>query len=182
MTNSGVCIKDGWYDSSEHDYYGILEDVVQLKYHGLHNKVMLFKCCWFDVPGGVRVDKNHGIVEVKCNTFLKNYEPFIFAAQVVQVYYLSYPSTKQERRNWWVAIKTRARTLPKFQLTEESDNSMPTVLDFFQEDGPCCQFIVDIEDDIPETLHDENIIEPLSAAEVEFILQQWANEISEIET
>jgi hypothetical protein len=68
-----------------------------------------------------------------------------------------------------------------FQLTKESDNSVPTIPDFFQEDGPCCQFTVDIEDDIPETLNDENIIEPLSVAEVEFILQQRANEIPEIE-
>jgi hypothetical protein len=59
---------------------------------------------------------------------------------------------------------------------------VPTVPDFFQEDSPCCQFIVDIEDDIPQMLNNENIIETLSTAEVEFILQQRANEIPEIET
>jgi hypothetical protein len=88
----------------------------------------------------------------------------------------------EKEKNWWVAIKTRAKTLSKFQLTEESDNLVPTVPDFFQEDSPCCQFIVDIEDDIPQMLNNENIIETLSTAEVEFILQQRANEIPEIET
>jgi hypothetical protein len=42
--NSGICIKGGWYDNNEHDYYGILEEVVELEYRGLHNKVMIFKC------------------------------------------------------------------------------------------------------------------------------------------
>jgi Domain of unknown function (DUF4216) len=97
--NSEICIKRGWYDNNEHDYYGILEEIVEPEYRGLHNKVVLFKCHWFDVPGGVKINKDYSIVEVKRNSFLKTYESFVFAAQATQIYYLSYPSTKRERRH-----------------------------------------------------------------------------------
>jgi hypothetical protein len=36
--NSGICIKGGWYDGTEHNYYGILDDVVELEYRGLYKK------------------------------------------------------------------------------------------------------------------------------------------------
>lgn len=48
-SNSGVCIKGTNYITNESDYYGILEEVVQLDYPGLPEKhVVVFKCSWFD--------------------------------------------------------------------------------------------------------------------------------------
>jgi Domain of unknown function (DUF4216) len=155
---------------------------VELEYRGLHNKVMIFKCHWFDVPGGVKIDKDHSIVEVKCNSFLKTYEPFVFAAQATQVYYLSYPSTKRERRNWWVVIKIKVKTLPSFSLVEENNNIASNVSEFFQEDGPCFSFMIDTENDIPKALNDHDVVEPLSIVKIEFIMQQRDNLAPEVET
>jgi hypothetical protein len=54
MINNGVCIKGEWAgEDTVHDYYGVLEEVVELEYEG-HNKVVLFKCHWFNITDGVR--------------------------------------------------------------------------------------------------------------------------------
>jgi Domain of unknown function (DUF4216) len=100
IINSGICIKGSWYDGTEHDYYGVLEDVVELEYRGLHNKVVLFKCQWVDVERGVKVDRNRGIVEVNHKSVLSVYESFVFVVDALQVYYLRYPSPKRERKKW----------------------------------------------------------------------------------
>ncbi|XP_078169522.1 uncharacterized protein LOC144563939 [Carex rostrata] len=96
--SSGVCIKGEWDGiDTPQDYYGLLQEVIELHYDGL-NKVVLFRCNWFEIINGVRVDIQHGIVEVKHASPLKNYEPFILAPQAIQVFYLPYASDKIERR------------------------------------------------------------------------------------
>ncbi|XP_017982351.1 PREDICTED: guanine nucleotide-binding protein-like 3 homolog [Theobroma cacao] len=47
--NSGVCIKGSFYNDYERDFYGILVDIIELEYFGIGNKVVLFKCHWFDI-------------------------------------------------------------------------------------------------------------------------------------
>ncbi|XP_078152644.1 uncharacterized protein LOC144547837 [Carex rostrata] len=125
--NSGVCIK-GETESggTPQDYYGVLEEVIQLTYEG-GNKVVLFKCYWFDITNGVKVDCQHGIVEVKHESRLKTYEPFVLACQAVQVSYLPYASMLLERKKWWVAFKTS----PKGQFRHDEDD---TNLEFYQEE------------------------------------------------
>ena len=44
MMNSGVYVKGSSYDTNECDYYGMLEEVVRLKYLGSKCKVFMFKC------------------------------------------------------------------------------------------------------------------------------------------
>jgi hypothetical protein len=108
--NSGVCIKGQSDDNDEaqQDYYGVLQEVVELNYEG-GNKVLLFKCYWFDIIHGVRIDEERGIVEVKHASRLRYYDPFVLAVQTIQVYYLPYASTRGDRKNWWVAIKTQKK-------------------------------------------------------------------------
>ena len=85
--SSGVCIKGEWDANGEQiDYYGVLQDVIELEYDA--HKVVLFRCDWFDIINGVKVDRKHGIVEVKHTSRLANYEPFVLAAQATQVCYL----------------------------------------------------------------------------------------------
>ena len=83
--NSGVWVKGETEGDQNYDFYGILQDVVQLQYPGPDNKVVIFKCRWFDIPNGVRVDKKHGLVEVKHTSVLRTDEPFILACQASQV-------------------------------------------------------------------------------------------------
>jgi Domain of unknown function (DUF4216) len=107
--NGGVCIKREWDgNDAPQDYYGVLQEVVELQYRG-GNKVVLFNCNGFDIINGVRVDQTHGIVEVKHASRLRHYEPFVLACQAIQAYYLPYASTKGDRKNWWVAMKTQRK-------------------------------------------------------------------------
>jgi Domain of unknown function (DUF4216) len=107
--NSGVCIKGEWDgNDAPQDYYRVLQEVVELQYRG-GNKIVLFNCNWFDIINGVRVDQTRGLVEVKHASRLRHYEPLVLACQVIQVYYLPYASTKGDRKNWWVAMKTQRK-------------------------------------------------------------------------
>jgi hypothetical protein len=126
--SSGVCIKGEWdANNTQIDYYGVLQDVIELQYDA--QKVILFRCDWFDIINGVKVDRKHGIVEVKHTSRLTNYEPFVLAAQAIQVCYLPYASQKAERRPWWVAMKTS----PKSRFRAEGEDAN---LEFYQEERP----------------------------------------------
>ena len=108
--NSGVCVKDNYYNDFDRDFYGILTDIIELEYFGIGNKVVLFKCHWFDTERGLHVDPRHGLVDIKHKSILASNEPFILAEQSQQVYFSTYPSTKKDRRHWWAVFKTKARS------------------------------------------------------------------------
>ena len=62
--NNGVCVKGSTSSELEVDYYGRLEEVVELQYHE-QNRVFLFKCYWYDTTDrGIRVDPHYGLVEI----------------------------------------------------------------------------------------------------------------------
>ena len=48
-----------------------------------------------------------------------NYDHFILAANAIQVYYMPYPQKIKEKVDWWVIIKTRARSMVNDQYTLE---------------------------------------------------------------
>nr|GEV04900.1 hypothetical protein [Tanacetum cinerariifolium] len=53
--NSEVCVKGACYNKSECDFYGMLEEVIEVAYHGVeHRVVILFKCKWFDAARGTK--------------------------------------------------------------------------------------------------------------------------------
>jgi len=84
MRNSGVCTRGSVYGQPEDDYYGILQEVIQLEYPGLPIKqVVLFNCTWFDPTPrrGTRIHDQYGIVEVRANRRYNRYDPFILASQ-----------------------------------------------------------------------------------------------------
>lgn len=63
----------GYHDATNHlkslvresKYYGLLDDVLEVKYYGLgHCVVVVFKCTWFYTNGVVRVDPKHGLVDI----------------------------------------------------------------------------------------------------------------------
>ncbi|KAL0387517.1 UNVERIFIED_CONTAM: hypothetical protein Sradi_2633500 [Sesamum radiatum] len=43
-TNYGVCVLGSAYSECEVDYYGLLEEIVELEYYGLERGIILFKC------------------------------------------------------------------------------------------------------------------------------------------
>jgi len=62
--NDGVCVKGSTCSKLEVDYYGRLEEVVELQYHSEQNRVFLFICYLHDTTDrGIRVDPHYGLVE-----------------------------------------------------------------------------------------------------------------------
>ena len=75
--NSGVQIEA---------YYGFIEEIWELDYGLEEMKVPLFRCKWVRVPKGVMTDK-YGMRTIDFKHLAYLDEPFIFAKDVVQVFY-----------------------------------------------------------------------------------------------
>ena len=81
--NSGVCVRGSTCNEFKVDYYGKLEEVIELQYHSEHNRVFLFKYYWYDTTDrGIRVDPHYGLVEINSKARLHNVnDVFVFAKQ-----------------------------------------------------------------------------------------------------
>ena len=113
--NNGVMVR-GQDQSCNVPYYGLLTDIVELQYTK-GNKVVLFKCDWYDVSReriGYKRDR-HGITIVNTSRKLKTIEPFVLACQATQVYYVN--GIKDP--TWNVVIETMPRNLYKMPSDEE---------------------------------------------------------------
>ena len=101
--NSGVCIKGSNYSADESDYYGQLSEVVELEYPRLkNNRIILFKCEWFDPTRnmGTKIHSDYKLVDVNHKHRFNRYEPFIMVVQATQVYYCTYPSLSRDKSDW----------------------------------------------------------------------------------
>lgn len=130
----------------ELEYYGIIMDIIELKFDGDENfKLVLFDCHWFHPVNGVRRLEKFGLVEVAHASCNPADEPFVLASQVSQVYYVPYACTTDPNLNaWWVAYKVRPLgSLPITSLDDYNSND-PSCVDIFQEDGLEGEFIIDI--------------------------------------
>jgi len=126
--NSGVCVKGSTSSELEVDYYGRLEEVVELQYHNKHNIMFLFKCYWYDTTDrGIRVDPHYGLVEINSKARLRNInDVFIFAKQCQQVYYTYTPSFRKDRSrvDWLSVLKTKPRGRVEVVQDENEDTSV----------------------------------------------------------
>ncbi|KAL4558827.1 hypothetical protein LXL04_037030 [Taraxacum kok-saghyz] len=108
-SNSGVCVRRETYNAQESDYYGILDEILELEYCGNeHSIALMFKCVWFDNNQGVVVNKNK-LVDIKHKSRLQTDDPFIMASQAEQVFYTSYPGVNKETKNLWAVVKVKPR-------------------------------------------------------------------------
>jgi len=109
--NIDVCVKGSTSSELEVDYYGRLEEVVELQYHNEQNIVFLFKCYSYDTTDkGIRVDPYYGLVEINSKARLRNInDVFVFAKQCQQVYYTYTPSFRKGRSrvDWLSVLKTK---------------------------------------------------------------------------
>lgn len=165
--NSGICVKGSTYIGNELDYYGILEEVLELQYLGHDNHIVIFKCHWFD-PHFVQNDTTYKIVDVKHKSKLRTYEPFILAAQAQQVYYSNYPSPRM--KDWWAVCKVKTRILPNYESESSEVPDENTSNTFFQADqtdvGPLgTHFSLD-ETDESLWLYKENEVEEVDPSDL----------------
>ncbi|KAL0358497.1 UNVERIFIED_CONTAM: hypothetical protein Sangu_0699100 [Sesamum angustifolium] len=126
--NCGVCVKSSSYRDTENDFYGMLEEIIELDYplnDDLH--VVLFKCRWVDPTRGMKVHPHYHLVDVNFKRVYQKDEPFILAQQAVQVYYTEYPSMKRDKIDWMAVCKTKARRVESHwtNVAYEIDEEVP---------------------------------------------------------
>ncbi|XP_050902383.1 uncharacterized protein LOC127112997 [Lathyrus oleraceus] len=110
MQNSGVMITaSSMHFSSSKDknpvlastaYFGVIEEIWELNY--VKFKVPIFKCKWVNSNNGVQTDEL-GFTLVDLDKVGYKDEPFIMAAQAVQVFYVKDPSNTR----WSVVLQRR---------------------------------------------------------------------------
>jgi len=126
--NSGVCIKGSTSSEFEVDYYGSLEEVIELQYHNEQNRVFLFKCYWYDTTDrGIRVDPHYGLVEINSKARHRNVnDVFVFAKQCQQVYYTYTLSFRKDRSrvDWLSVLKTKPKGRVEVVQDENEDTSV----------------------------------------------------------
>nr|GEY15801.1 hypothetical protein [Tanacetum cinerariifolium] len=130
----------GDHGSSMIDYFGILQEVLEVVYLGGNKRVLVFKCEWFKVDNanGLQVDKESRITSV--NTSRKWYvdQPYILASQAKQVFYV--PDLKLGR-NWYVVESNDPRTL--YNVSVEKVAERHRVEEIYQKEEPHLNMPVD---------------------------------------
>ncbi|XP_042958085.1 uncharacterized protein LOC122293618 [Carya illinoinensis] len=130
--NSGVLVT-GDQDTDNVDFYGIINDVVELHYMG-GRRVYLFSCDWFDVGAkkrGVRVDDH--LTSLNMNRTWNKDEPYVLACQASQCFYIR---DLREKGNWYVVQKYNNRNvydIPPVQRVLESIDGELSDDDAYQE-------------------------------------------------
>ena len=107
--NSSVFVRSSNGDSSKDDFYGLLNEIMEIEEPGPLMRVVLFKCMWFDLVKEMKVHTKFNLIEINYKKMYMKYEPFVLAQQAIQVYYASYPSLKRDKADWWGVYKTKAR-------------------------------------------------------------------------
>ncbi|XP_074586875.1 uncharacterized protein LOC141842759 [Curcuma longa] len=128
-TNYGVSVLGSTINEYEVDYYGVLEEILELQYYGLKDAIVLFKCHWYDTSGkGMKVHRL-GLVEIDHKSKLNTDDPFILAAQAQQVYYTRSPTIKRERNDWVTVCKVNARGKFDIPLLEEQEEIISPIVE-----------------------------------------------------
>ena len=131
-SSCGVLVK-GTSDGSGSgvDYYGVLEEVIQLEYLGEPRKrCLLFRCEWYDPsnPRGTRYSKLNCTYEINIQRKYAKYDPFIIGDVAYQVFYIPYPRDIPHKANWFAALLNKPRQCPNMQGDAVNPNTV------FQED------------------------------------------------
>ena len=62
--NSSMCIKESSYNDFEYNIMAcMLNEILKLTYYDTGNKVMLFRCNWYDTERDIRVHHNYGLMD-----------------------------------------------------------------------------------------------------------------------
>ena len=140
-TNSGVFTPG----TDGKDYYGRIDEILELSFYGAKCKPVIFKCHWFN-PAVTRHRPNLGLVEIRQDSVYPGHDVYIVATQAVQVYYTPYANqTKQYLKGWSIAHKVSPHC--KLPVPNDEDyNLNPNTYDgeFFQEEGLQGRFEIDI--------------------------------------
>ncbi|KAL0352078.1 UNVERIFIED_CONTAM: hypothetical protein Scaly_1596500 [Sesamum calycinum] len=94
--NCRVCVKSSSCTDEENNFYEIIKEIIQLAYPLIPNlHIVLFKCRWVDPVQGMKVHPSYHLIDVNFKKLYQKDDPFIFAQQAVQVYFMDYPIAYQ---------------------------------------------------------------------------------------
>lgn len=125
--NSGVNLK------GDIDYFGVLEEVIELKYVG-RNSVVLFKCAFRDSIMGIKKHPIFDMIDVKYSTRHRGDDVFILASQAQQVYMTPYPHRNPAGVGWWAVWKTKARSTIDISYESSTATNESSLEGCYQED------------------------------------------------
>lgn len=125
--NSGVNLK------GTIDYYGVLKEVIELKYVG-GNNVVLFNCVFRDSIRGIKKHPTFDLIDVKDSSRHRGDDTFILASQAQQVYMTPYPYRLASGQGWWAVWKTKARSVIDIKYEATSATNSSSLEGCYQED------------------------------------------------
>lgn len=100
LTHSFASTKDQNPIVGDVIYYGSIQDIIEISYHGQFS-VVLFKCVWF------HSENDEELIMVNMNRTIFKDEPFILASQAHQVFFVE----NLNREGWHYAVKVPPREL-----------------------------------------------------------------------
>lgn len=107
---SGVCVKGAMGGSDATNCYGTLKEVLQVVYwsHERPLYIVMFKCVWYDINAGTVEHATYKLVDIDPKVTSWRDEPFVFANQAKQAYYVPYPNktTGRPGQEGWLAVTT----------------------------------------------------------------------------
>lgn len=128
-TSSYSSIRDQNPVLSELDYYGILQNVIELDY-GRGLKVVLFECEWVSKGKRLKLDED-GFALANFTNVRRHNEPYILASQAMQVFYVEDPVDC----NWHVIITIDARAKYKMQPMTDVDTYLQSCIGNREDDN-----------------------------------------------
>ncbi|KAL8134557.1 hypothetical protein AgCh_009539 [Apium graveolens] len=88
LTTSFASSKDENPTVGNVNYYGAIEEIVEVDYWGEFS-VVVFKCCWYQEEKDV-----YGLTRVNCNKLCQQSDPYVLTSQVQQIFYIEDPVDK----------------------------------------------------------------------------------------
>jgi hypothetical protein len=157
------------------DYYGRIEDIYELTFHGCKDiKSVIFKCHWFD-PEVTRRTPNLGLVEIRQDSVLPGDDVYIVAQQATQVYYTSYPCKTDARlKGWDVVHKVSPHGGVPVPNKEDYNLDMDTYEgEFYQEEGLEGTFVIDLTKamDVAIVFEDDDDVEVEDVRDLQLLEQ-----------
>lgn len=140
-TSSYSSIRDQNPVLGELDYYGILQNVIELDYGG-GRRVVLFECEWVSKGKRLKLDED-GFVLANFTNVRRHNEPYILASQAMKVFYVEDPVDC----NWHVIITTDARAKYKMQPMTDVDTYLQSCIGNPEDDNEH-EEVVWVRDDV----------------------------------
>ena len=78
----------------------------------------MFKCKWFDTPGGVGVKRKDNLVYIDPKAKLLTDNQFVLPSYTEQVFYAPHLSMSKELKDWWDSVKSQDEVVGQDKVKE----------------------------------------------------------------